>query len=391
VAVGGLFVAGWFLMRGDEARGVAAGFGVAFATTSAIVFFATVPGAQWAATYCDAYSVAQFAIGTLAGVGLATIAASRRLSSSLARRAAALTLLGAAAAVLAVALFPQCLKGPYVDLAPMLRSYWLDMIGEAQPVWSMLASEPEAAAGHYATVLIALAVLGLRLRKTGARREDVLLAAMLIVAFLVSVWQVRGSRFSLPLACVPLAMWVGEWRGRAQAVPGTAVSLKLAGAWLVSFHVAWILAALGAWYVLAPASDTEKPAASECYKRTDYAVLAAMTPTRVLAISNLGSPTLLYTPHNVLAGPYHRNVAGNLAALEAFVGSPETAREVTRRYGVELIAFCRDNSETAFLAKRAPDGLLAGLIAGKVPNWMAIVPESAGKPLQIYRVAPSGD
>ena len=29
-------------------------------------------------------------------------------------------------------------------------------------------------------------------------------------------------------------MWVGEWRGRARAVPGKTVSLKLAGAWLVS-------------------------------------------------------------------------------------------------------------------------------------------------------------
>ena len=41
-----------------------------------------------------------------------------------------------------------------------------------------------------------------------------------------------------------------------------------------------------------------------------------------------------------------------------------------------------------FLAERAPNGLLAGLLAGKVPDWLDIVPESAGKPLELYRVKP---
>ena len=63
-----------------------------------------------------------------------------------------------------------------------------------------------------------------------------LVAAMLAVALLVSIWQVRGSRFSLPLACVPLAIWVAGWREHAQAAPGITSSLKLAGAWLVSFQ-----------------------------------------------------------------------------------------------------------------------------------------------------------
>ena len=43
---------------------------------------------------------------------------------------------------------------------------------------------------------------------------------------------------------------------------------------------------------------------------------------------------------------------------------------------IGLVAFCRGNTETAFLAKRAPEGLLAALLAGKTPDWMEIVPES---------------
>src|SRR5690606_16518421 len=144
--------------------------------------------------------------------------------------------------------FPQCLSDPYANLGPILQSYWLGAVGEAQPLWSVLAENPETAAGHYATVLIALAVLALHIRRNGWRRGELLIATMLAGALLVSIWQVRGSRFALPLACVPLAVWVAGWRREAETAPGIASSLKLAGAWLVSFNVAWILAALGIWY-----------------------------------------------------------------------------------------------------------------------------------------------
>lgn len=392
VAVGGIFVGVWFLLRGDEARGAAAGFGMAFAATSAAVFVVTVPTSEWGAAYCDAYSVAQFAIAALAGAGLALIASTPALNGSFARRAGALAVLGGAVAALALIYFPQCLGDPYAGLSPELRSYWLDAVGEAQPLWNILADEPQAAAGQYATVLIALIVLALRMRKNRLRREDMLIATMLVVALLVSIWQVRGSRFSLPLACVPLAIWIAGWRRHAEAEPGAASSLKLAGAWLVSFHVTWMLGALGVWILLAPAKTPEEEAkelAKEtCYKGADYSELAAMPAENVLVISNLGAPMLRYTPHRVLAGPYHRNLEGNLAALNAFIEPPGKAADIARANGIGLLAFCRGNRETEFLAKKAPEGLLATMLAGSTPDWLELVPESRGKPLELYRVLP---
>ena len=388
VAVGGLFVAGWFLIRGDEASGAAAGFGMAFAATSGAVLVATVPTAEWSAAYCDAYSVAQFAVGALAGVGLAAVASTRALNVTFARRAGSLAALGGAVVAVAVVYFPQCLSGPYAQLGPVLQSYWLDAVDEAQPLWRILTEEPETAAGHYATVLIALTVLALHLRRNGLRREDVLIGMMLTAALLVSIWQVRGSRFSLPLACVPLAIWIAGWRRHAETKPGAASSLKLAGAWLVSFHVTWILGALGIWYLFVSTETVEQLAREKCYKQTDYAQLAAMPAENVLVISNLGAPVLRYTPHRVLAGPYHRNLDGNIAALDTFIQSLEKAEEIARANSIVLVAFCRGNPETAFLAKRAPDGLLAGLQADRAPNWMEIVPETQGQPLELYRVLP---
>ena len=389
VAVGGIFVGVWFLLRGDEARGAAAGFGMAFAATSAAVFVATIPTSEWGAAYCDAYSVAQFAIGALAGAGLALIASTPVLNGSFARRAGALAVLGGAVAALALIYFPQCLSDPYAGLSPELRSYWLDAVGEAQPLWNILTDEPQAAAGQYATVLIALIVLALRMRKNGLRREDMLIAAMLVVALLVSIWQVRGSRFSLPLACVPLAIWIAGWRRHAETQPGTASSLKLAGAWLVSFHVTWMLGALGVWVLFASVETPEELAKETCYKGADYSELAAMPAENVLVISNLGAPMLRYTPHRVLAGPYHRNLEGNLAALNAFIEPPAKAANIARANGIGLLAFCRGNRETEFLAKKAPEGLLATMLAGSTPDWLELVPESRGKPLELYRVLPA--
>jgi hypothetical protein len=226
------------------------------------------------------------------------------------------------------------------------------------------------------------------MRRTGLRREDILILAVLAAALLVSIWQVRGSRFTLPLACVPLAWWIAGWRARVQASPGAGNSLKLVGAWLASFNVTWILAALGLWYAFSPAAAEGDAglAKQKCYKRADYAELAALPAASVLTISNLGAPVLSYTGHRVLAGPYHRNLEGNVATLEAFIGSPGMAEEIVRANGVGLVAFCRGNGETTFLAKRAPDGLMSDLLAGKIPAWMEIVPESQGKPLELYRV-----
>jgi hypothetical protein len=111
-----------------------------------------------------------------------------------------------------------------------------------------------------------------------------------------------------------------------------------------------------------------------------------MPKTTVLAVSNLGAPILRYTPHRVLAGPYHRNVEGDLEALDAFIGTDEEARRIVRRDGITLVASCPGNDETRDLETRAPDGLMARLARNDVPAWLAPVPGTLDQSLKLFRV-----
>src|SRR5690606_26013846 len=123
-----------------------------------------------------------------------------------------------------------------------------------------------------------------------------------------------------------------------------------------------------------------------CESAADFAALDSEPATTVLASSNLGSPILTFSGHRVLAGPYHRNIAGNLLALDAFMGSPDTARQLLGAHSIGLVALCPGNAESRLLAKGAPNGLMAQLLAGAVPDWLEPVAGTSGKPLELYRV-----
>jgi hypothetical protein len=384
VAVAGLTASATYLL-GDRAEAAkAAGFGLGLAGVGLAVFVATVPASNWLAPYCDAYSIPQFAVAAISGLGLAATAASPALGRTLSRRLRALLALGIAVAVIAVTVFPQCLTDPYAGLDPRLQQFWLNQVTEAQPFWRVLSDDWVKAAGIYVTPVLALVVLSLRLRRRG-NAPGWILMAFLTAAFAVSLWQARGATFSLPLAAIALAAWIGDWRHRTALTSDRTSMLRMALAWLVSLNVAWSAAAHAASVAL---GETASAATSTgtCERPADYALLAAQPPTTVLAISNLGSPILAHTPHRVMAGPYHRNVIGNLLTLDAFMGTAEQARPTIESNRIGLVAICRGNAETALLTGPAPAGLLAALTRGEPPDWLEKLPQATGEPLEIYRV-----
>jgi hypothetical protein len=388
VALAGTVTAAGFLVNGLGERRAAAAFGLGFAGVSLLAFLATVPAALWGAPACDAFTIPQMSVAVIAGSGLAAIALLPATNSTFGRRLAALALLGLVLGAFVVAVFPQCLADPYAGVDPRLRTYWLDAVAEAQSFPSLLRSAPFLVATYYVTPLIGLAALVARMRARGFDRRLAVVGAFLAMAVLVSLWQVRGSFFSIPLAVVPLALWVGRWRERAER-GSPAIVVGMVGAWLVSFNIAWSAAAGAAAGMRADGAAVPASAPDmACYAAGDYARLAGLPRGTVLTVSNLGSAVLRYTPHRVLAGPYHRNVAGDIATLDALMGDERRAEDIVRRQGVTIVALCPGNDETAALAADAPGGLIAALVAGRVPGWLRPVPSRPGEPLRLFRVVP---
>ena len=382
VAIGGLVAALCMLGGQPEGRRTAAGFGLTFAAVAGLAFVATVPPGAWGSASCDGYSVAQFAVAGLAGAGLACVAALPLAQRSLPHRLGGLLVLGLAVAGLVLFAFPQCLSSPYAGLDPRLKTYWLSAVTEAQPLTAILRDSVSMAASYYVTPLVALVVSVVALGR-GDRKAWVV-AAFLGGAVLVSMWQVRGAMFAIPIATVPLAAWIGDLRTDAAAKPSVGRSLAMVAGWLLSFNVLWALAASA---VFPADGDTAPGDETACQVASDYDRLAALPASGVLAVSNLGAPVLRFTPHRVLAGPYHRNVDGNLLALSAFMDEPATARAIARGEKLEFVAFCRGNDESAKLAEWAPDGLMALLMSGKAPLWLEPLPGNDSEPLALYRIS----
>ncbi len=388
VAAGGAVAAIAFALDGERARKQAIGYGLALATAGGVAFVATVPADAWGRPACDAYSMVQFSLAALGGAGLALVASIRALRGSLIRRLLALCVLGLAVAVATIVFFPQCLQDPYAALDPRLKTYWLSAVGEAQPLWSMFAKTPALAVGYYATPFLGAVILALRIRRDGLRRDTAIVAVFLSFALLVSIWQVRGAMFSIPLAVIPLSAWVGEWRERAVGRVPAYATLGMVVAWLVSFNVTWAMAATSLSRAFGHDVQAVAGGTGECQVATDYAALAALPKGGVLAISNLGAPILRYTSHRVLSGPYHRNVEGNLLALSAFMDPQASARDVVARHGLAYVAYCPGNGETQTLAQWAPEGFIAALEKGDIPSWLEAVPGTEDASLRIFSVVP---
>lgn len=390
VATIGVCVSLLFVADPSGERRIARDFGLGFAGVSALVFLTTIAPSVWGQPQCDAFSTVQFVVAALAGCGLAAVASLDMANSTLGRRLIALGLLALALAAVLVFLFPQCLAAPYAEIDPRLSQIWLGHIEEAQSIIQLVLDDPAMAVARFATPLVAIVLMALHFSHGGWRRQDSLVGALLVVAVLVSAWEVRGSTFSIALAVIPLCAWIAKWRQRAEASPSRNSVLRMAAAWLISVNAVWSGAA-GAASSAFETGATAKDAGSDalCHGKASFAALGRMPATTVLSISNLGSPILAFTGHRALAGLYHRNVAGNVLALDALLGSVSDAKAVVDNHHVGLVALCRGNPESRLFASTAPDGFLAGLMRGSVPDWLEPVAETRGAPLELYRVRPT--
>ena len=86
----------------------------------------------------------------------------------------------------------------------------------------------------------------------------------------------------------------------------------------------------------------------------------------------------------MLAAPYHRNIKGNAAMLDVMLAPPDAAAARLQVLGVDYLAVCPGAPERYNYAAYAPDGLLAALSRGEVPDFLERLPLD-GTDLAVYR------
>jgi hypothetical protein len=99
-----------------------------------------------------------------------------------------------------------------------------------------------------------------------------------------------------------------------------------------------------------------------------------------------GSTVLRISGHDVVAGPYHRNGKAILDAIDTMRDAPDAAKAIIDRRGIAYVAICATSQESAITRAQAPDGLLAGLLAGRTPGWLTPVAAKEPTMLKLWRV-----
>jgi len=380
-----------WIVEGPKVKTTTIAFALALAATTAALFAALVPPRGYGVAACDTISIVHVVATAIGGCGLAVLASAPALASPWARLVGA----GALAAVLGATLylvFPACLGDPFAGLDSRFATLWLANVTEVRSFASMLRDLPQEVLAYYGLPAVALAAAAVRSMRTSddTRWRWIILFAIIATLFGMALWIVRAAAAAnaVAVALVPAAL-LATWPAREQGarVPGLSRAALLAALLLNPLS----LIAIGAAATRAIEATSGAHAMTivsdgpgTCHQAADYAPLARLPRGRVLGFIDAGPFLLMQTPHEVLAAPYHRNIKGNGAMFDVFLGPVGEAQQRLAALGVDYVAFCPSSAERYTYAKAAPGGLAAALGRGEAPPFLERIPLD-GTPLAVYR------
>ncbi len=383
VAVAVALFGGAWIVIGAPSRRVVTGFGASFALATPLLFALSVSPTRWTVAAADALSLPWLWLAVAGGLGLAGLASLH--IGSWKRRVVWATAAAALVCGVFVVLWPHVLAGPLADVDPLVRELWLDGVGEARPLASLVAERP----GDFLYFLVfpTFGWLGLAVaarRETAMRPAFLILLAFASIALVMAIGAMRGA----PLAA--LFCIFGWLYAIDRALGGFGQGGALSGMLIRGIGVLVLLvatlpspwSALGNAVKASPSSDNA--ATQNCGVRADMAALAAEPPGLVLAPLRLGPRILVATKDDVVAAPYHRNNRGNRFALETLTADPATAHAAIKKRGVSYVALCLGDPDLPRLTAYAKNSLLQSLVDGAAPSWLAPLPPHG--PIRAWRV-----
>ncbi len=389
----GLAALRWGLHGRTDDRARLCGYIGALAGGAILLQFATRGPVGLAGMWCDSLSAPYMAAFVAAA---AVIFGAARANP--ARPPVRFVLLGVAglfAAAALVATDPQCAKGPFASLDPIVVEYWYKNILEGQPVW---------ASGWYDSIFVVVPSLaGLvgslfawrGCADAGDRRNWTTVIVALFGAAGLSLLVLRSAStahlFALPgCAWLGLRAWawarsIGSMVPRVVASALAALTLPLLGSVAVSIVLGAIFPALKPDEA---ASLPEAPYAQTCLDPAAVAALNRLPATTIMTPIDLGAPIVFWTHHSLVASGHHRNKEAMADTLRVFVGDPDKAEALVRKQQASLIVFCRSANDLTKYRRARKDSIAAQLYANTPPAWLEALPVATKTGLSVWRVKP---
>lgn len=365
-------------------------YGLALALTAAALFVFLVSPANYTAVYCDAFSTFHLVNAGLGGMVL-WLGFYPKLMTRLQCPQWSVPLFAAALVIIATAVFfPDCLGDPSVMSEPKLKTFWFDGVVETQNLFRIAKLDPWLLPYMHILPLLALGFGGRAAMREFPRSPFNTVLIFAAIAFAVSLYQYRGIQYAAPIAALVLTILVTRFAmNGAEQRP-----LVFLGAIALSCTLVWKVLVQAAIALVPSASPGPMMQAAQagpqagCQNPALIASLEAEPKGVVAAANSLGSALLYYSGHHILAGPYHRNIEGNLAWINAMTGTAEEARAIFAKQGVTVLAICPSDADERDFVKAAPQGFTAQLLAGSIPSWLEPVAATQATPLKLFRVKP---
>ncbi len=358
----------WVVAGAPERRRLA-GFAIALGGAT-LGWFAVARTDVWPAGWCDGFTPASSAATLAAAFACGLLAAITPVLRGPAWRIGAAAIVGGATLVSIWPISSVCLTGPYGPVDPVLARLWLAHVEEARPLFADGIGKALAFGGLSMVALAVTAAMAWRTRERGW----LILLSFQTAALAITVMQLRGSALAAALAAPALAFLVAGARARGNV-------LLLAGAWVASAGLAWSM--IGRLL-----EDRPVPAATlrgaDCTAPDTLGQLAVLPAGLMIAPIDAGAYILGSTPHRVLAAPYHRNNAGNRAAYDFWLATPDAGRGQAVALHADYVLACPDAFGGIDMGKTSMATQIAN---GAVPDWLVPVPLT-GSAARLYRVLP---
>ena len=398
VAVAGMVA--FRFVRDPAARRWVQTYMLALAVTMTLAHVIQTPPDRWFVSACDAMAINLVGASITGAVALCLLMQATKMRDSRFRAAAALGA-GIAAGCVYVLIQPACLHGPFAEVDPRIRSFWLDHVTEVANLPTLFRRNAEQAIYEVATAVAGLA--GLIVLFLTARRAPgfalMTAVALLVLSVAVGMMAVRmsvyASWFATPIIAVAAASLARRYErdlGVAFAALGGALVLTPAG-WsgastLVYNTAPTLIAQMSPKPKAVNASQKTraKDPPDFCFNAFPYRALA--TAPRGLTVSeiDLGPFVLAHTPSSSLSGPYHRLSVGIMAARSILTAKPDLALQRIRQLSVTYVLACPLHANHADRSGLDRDALQRLLDRGEAPLWLKpMTPPHS--PVMIYRVA----